>query len=147
MSFLYVVTYSLPSPAPRSRGQGFFLSHLSLINEGCIIRFAHPFLGFSGFPLKTCGNDKRGRLRECLPLTVVIGGQRGAGRESAAAAVAFLLRPRFALSLPGLGLLPARRFAVRVARVCASGLAVTTVFADVGMIEESAGRKKGEVIR
>ena len=51
------------------------------------------------------------------------------------------------LSLPGLGVLPARRFAVRVARVCASGLAVTTVFADVGMIEEVAGRKKGEVIR
>lgn len=43
--------------------------------------------------------------------------------------------------------LPARRFAVRVARVCASGLAVTTVFADVGMIEESAGKGKGEVIR
>ncbi len=82
-----------------------------------------------------------------MPLTVVIGGQRGAGRESAAAAVAFLLRPRFALSLPGLGFLTARRFAVRVARVCAPGLAVMTVFADVGIIEESAGKGKGEVIR
>lgn len=105
---------------------------------------------------ETAGMTEGDDRRECLPPTlapdssnrgVVIGGQRGAGRESASAVVASRLPLRFPLSLPGLGFLPAGRFGVRVARVCASGLAVTTVFADVGMIEESAGRGKGEVIR
>ena len=56
------------------------------------------------------------------------GRTEGAGRESAApAAVASLLPPRFTLSLPGPGFLPARRFAGRAARVCASDLAVLTL--------------------
>ena len=92
-----------------------------------------------------CREGQRGERRE---------GQKGAaGRTEGGWAgiggggVASPIPLRFTLSLPGLGFLTARRFAVRVARVCVSDLAVMTVFADVGMIEESAGRGEGEVIR